>query len=86
MFKILLNTFDRQDLLDEGLVSYLVGSLSDLFCVSPLCVDLPKPTGIPITRRPNQDFWMEITEEKLIQVGVQGGLQGVFQSFSMPNV
>jgi hypothetical protein len=68
VLEILLNTLYRQDLFDEGLIPYLVGSLSDPLGVSPLRVDLPDPSCITVACHPDQDTWVKITKEELLEI------------------
>jgi hypothetical protein len=62
VFEVLGYAFDWQGFFIEGLVPDFVAPAGNPFVIPALCINLPDPSGVPITCRPDQDFQIETSK------------------------
>ncbi len=68
VYEVLGYAFNRQGFFVEGLIPYFMAPAGNAFFVSPLRINLPDPTGIPVTGRSNQDVWMGVANPEVIEI------------------
>jgi hypothetical protein len=66
MLKVLFDTVNGQDFFDKGFSPDGIGSTGDPTGVTLSGVYLTDPSGIPITRRSNEELGVEITELEMV--------------------
>ena len=65
MLEILFDTLNRQAFFHEGFPDDGICPAADPALLPLLGVDLPNPPSIPVARRPDENFRMQIAEQDL---------------------